>query len=417
MLLRRAPRSSTVVQKQSDFGGRQAMNPLHVSMWSVAQRLKWAGIVPLIAFIVMGCNKQAAQKKQAMSDGGGSTIVRAEKVTTYPDNRPSAKYRLNATDYGIVLKYGHGPRSCDYLGARDVWVWKYRDVYYMNYDGAGPKGWLSCLAESKDLVNWSTKGPVLRLGKPGTPDCASASYGTVYFHDGKWYMFYLGTPHTTPAPNYIPAFPYLTMEAESTSPTGPWVKHYDITPFRPRPGTYYSSTASPGYIVKHDGEYLMFFSASVDSPKIFRTLGIARTSNLQDSWKIDPKPILPLKEQVENTSIYFQKSDDTYFIFTNHVGIKNGLEYTDAIWVFWSKDLTKWNPANKAVVLDSSNCKWSKYIIGLPSVVRVGDRLAIFYDGNDSGRLPPGYESHMHRDVGLAWLNLPIRLPGEGSKK
>ena len=29
-------------------------------------------------------------------------------------------------------------------------------------------------------------------------------------------MFYLGTPHTTPAPDYIPAFPYLTLKARAT---------------------------------------------------------------------------------------------------------------------------------------------------------------------------------------------------------
>ena len=103
--------------------------------------------------------------------------------------------------------------------------------------------------------------------------------------------------------------------------------------------------------------------------------------------------------------------DTIYFIFTNHVGIKNGLEYTDAIWVYWSKNLTKWNPANKAIVLDSSNCKWSKFIIGLPSVVKVGNRLAIFYDGNKAPKIPPGAKSHMKRDIGLAWLNLPIILP------
>jgi hypothetical protein len=39
-------------------------------------------------------------------------------------------------------------------------------------------------------------------------------------------------------------------------------------------------------------------------------------------------------------------------------------------------------------------------------VVKIGNRLAIFYDapGNDS-------TSHMNRDVGLAWLGLPLHLP------
>jgi hypothetical protein len=57
------------------------------------------------------------------------------------------------------------------------------------------------------------------------------------------------------------------------------------------------------------------------------------------------------------------------------------------------------------------------HIIGLPSVLKVGSRLAIFYDGNGSGQMPGGVKSHMDRDVGLAWINLPIIPPGEGADK
>jgi hypothetical protein len=80
--------------------------------------------------------------------------------------------RLDAQDAGVVMKHGDGPNRCDYLGARDVWVWESGGTYYMHYDGAGPKGWLACLATSKDLINWTKFGPVLQLGKPGEDDSA-----------------------------------------------------------------------------------------------------------------------------------------------------------------------------------------------------------------------------------------------------
>jgi hypothetical protein len=35
----------------------------------------------------------------------------------------------------------------------------------MHYDGAGPKGWLACLATSTDLAHWAKKG---RSGKSET---------------------------------------------------------------------------------------------------------------------------------------------------------------------------------------------------------------------------------------------------------
>ena len=291
------------------------------------------------------------------------------------------------------------------LGARDIWVYQVGDTYHLHYDAAGPKGWLARLATSKDLVHWTKHGSVLDLGKPGEDDSASASYGTTYFDGRTWHMFYLGTPHVAPPPDLIPMFPYLTRKAKSDSPAGPWIKQKDVIPFQPKADTFYSATASPGQIIRQGDEYLMFFSGSTANP-CKRTLGLARTKNLDGPWTIDPQPIVPPAEQVENTSLYFQESNETWFLFTNHIGVDARGEYTDAVWVYWTADLNHWNAEQKAVVLDGGNCKWSTDCIGLPSVVKLGDRLAVLYDA-------PGGKSvsHMHRDVGLAWLNLPLEIP------
>jgi predicted GH43/DUF377 family glycosyl hydrolase len=150
----------------------------------------------------------------------------------------------------------------------------------------------------------------------------------------------------------------------------------------------------------------LFFSASMK-----RTLGIARTKDLNGPWSIDPQPIVPPEEQIENSSLYFEPANKTWFLFTNHIGV-DGHEYTDAVWVYWSKDLNAWDAKNKAVVLDGANCGWSKKCIGMPSVIAVGKRLAIFYDapgGNKTG--------HMNRDLGLAWLELPLTPPSEPVRK
>jgi predicted GH43/DUF377 family glycosyl hydrolase len=352
----------------------------------------------------------------ALSAGGGwrcSAADVAEKdapLIPYEDGRPQATLRMPAQDYGVVLRHGGGPQDCDQYGARDVWVFVAKGTYYMHYDAAGPTGWLCALATSTDLLHWNKRGAVLDLGKPGSDDSASASYGVTYFDGQQWQMFYLGTPHASPPPDRVPMFPYLTMKAQSASPAGPWRKQPGVVPFRPQSGTYCSTTASPGYIVKYGGEYLQFFSASVQEGgplgKIRRTIGIARTKDLNGTWRIDPNPIVPLEEQIENTSLYFEKIDKTWYLFTDHIGIRNGNEYTDAVWVYWTRDLTKWDPAKKAVVLDSRNCKWSTAIVGLPSVLAVGKRLAVFYDGLQSQQI-----SHMGRDVGLAFLPLPLRVP------
>jgi len=333
-------------------------------------------------------------------------FMHSSAAQKYSDGRPEAHLRMDALDYGIVLRYGDGPDQCDILGARDVWVFETDCTYYMHYDAAGPKGWLSSLAVSKDLVHWEKRGPILDFGEAGEEDAASASYGVTYYDGYEWHMFYLGTPNASNAPDLVPSFPYLTMKAKGTGPEGPWIKQKNIVPFRTKPDTYYSITASPGHVIKIGDEFLQFFSSTSripGNPYVQRTLGIARTKDLDGPWRVDSSPIVPITEQIENSSLYYEKSNKTWFLFTNHIGIEEGKEFTDAIWVYWSRDLNKWDPKNKAIVLDGMNCTWSEKCIGLPSVVKVNKRLAIFYDA------PGGTStSHMKRHVGLAWLDLPL---------
>ena len=199
------------------------------------------------------------------------------------------------------------------------------------------------------------------------------------------------------------------MKAYGKSPAGPWTKQRDVIPWRPTPGGYNSVTASPGFIIRRRGEYLQFYSAATQDPrtrKTRRSIALARTKNLNGPWALSAAPLLPLDEQIENTSLYYEPANRTWFLFTNHVGLRGGREYTDAVWVYWSKDPEKWDPRHKAVVLDTGNCKWTKNVVGLPSVVRVGKRLALFYDGLAEDSL-----SHMRRDIGLAWIDLPLQPP------
>ena len=330
------------------------------------------------------------------------------QLSSYIDGRPQATKRIECKDYGIVLRHGDGADSCDIFGAREANVNKENGVYYLFYDGAGKDGWRSCLAESKDLKQWTKKGAILNLGKPGANDSKSASSPWVIKEGETWHMFYLGTPNTSPAPDKIPAFPYLTMKAKSSSLAGPWIKQYNVIPFSTKEKSFYSVTASPGFIVKYKDRYIQFFSgASQDSSGTKRTLGMASTKNLNGEWSVNDKPLMPITEQVENSSMYYDANSKTWYLFTNHIGIDSQkTEYTDAVWMYWSKDIYNWNVINKAIVLDSSNCTWSKGAIGMPSVIKVGNKLALLYDAFE------GYSTyHMKRNIGLAWIDLPMQQP------
>src|ERR1700722_19542926 len=220
----------------------------------------------------LSTNLQAPEKLQRPSSKMNCRIIvallfladwlgkgEATPLTVYPDGRPHAELRVEAKDEGVIIKHGGGPGDCDIGGARDVTVVKDKGTYYLQYDGAGKKGWFTCQATSKDLVSWEKRGAILDYGQPGTMDSASASQSWLIHDGGWWHAFYLGTPNVNL--ERIPSFPYQTFKARSRSPAGPWKKQYDAQPFKAQKGTYYSDTASPGFVVKHKGEFLMFFSA------------------------------------------------------------------------------------------------------------------------------------------------------------
>ncbi|BBH18835.1 hypothetical protein Back11_01800 [Paenibacillus baekrokdamisoli] len=324
----------------------------------------------------------------------------------YSDGRPETHLTIPAEEYGIVLR--HGSAELDGYGIREPLVFECDGTYLMHYDASDEKtGWRNYLATSKDLIHWDKKGVILDLGAAGEDDSSCAVYGVTYLEDGVWHMFYIGSDYHREHPYDIPDFPYVTMKAKSDSPYGPWIKQ-DIIPFRMKENTYYSTTASSGAIVKDGDEYLQFFSASVlDSDNITkRTLGVARTKDLDGEWAIDPEPLFPLEEQIENSTVFYEEETETWFLFTNHVGINEIKEYTDAIWVYWTKDIQNWDVNNKALVFDGSMSTWSKSVIGAPSVFRQGNKLALYYDGVEGA----GFD-HFHRHIGLAWINLPIQLP------
>ena len=326
---------------------------------------------------------------------------------SYPDGRPTATLRLNAFGAIPILRHGSGPDKCDYLGAREAICFRSGGTYYLYYDGAGPTGWRACLATSRDLHHWDLKGPVLDLGAPGEDDSGTATSPWTVFDGSYWHMFYVGSRTTTPPPDRIPAVPYFTLAAKSRFPGGPWTKQKTVVPFRTKPGTYYADTASPGQVVEVGDEYLMFFSAAAyHGDRLKRTLSIARTRNLDRPWKLATEPILPRDQQVENSALYFEPSNRTWFLFTDHIGLDDQGEYTDSIWAYWSKDINNWDANKRAVVLDHTNCAWSVRCIGMPSVVQVGQRLALFFDAprTNSG-------NNMGRDIGLAWLRLPLTPP------
>lgn len=351
------------------------------------------------------------------------------------------KYVPGVTDRGVILRPdrpGGKHHAHDGGGVREAILNRVGDTYYLFYDGARPGAddksyWCACLAKSRDLTHWEKLGKALHASAEEHPesseqvyqDFRSASSPWVYCEGGKWHMFYVGAQYCSP--EGIPAVPYHTLPAVADSIEGPWRK-VNGEPGREKTVCFYSRmdrwnsiTSSPGHVLRNpkwrgegdreNRKYLMFFSGCYHDPTYMRGIGIARADSLDTCdaydapnptfWETDGKPILPLEHDLENASLYYEEANETWFLFANRV---HENAYTNAIWVYWTKDLETWNEQDRAVVLDGTVSTWAHGAIGLATVVKAdANTLALAYDGVEGTGT-----GHLGRCIGLAAVALPL---------
>ncbi len=94
-----------------------------------------------------------------------------------------------------------------------------------------------------------------------------------------------------------------------------------------------------------------------------------------------------------------------------------GIAFDDAIWVYWSSNLTYFPPENRAVVLNRTNVITPSFQvgrIGLPTLVEVLGRpqLAMIYDG---GGYRDDVSYNENCSVALAWIDRPLVPPPSSS--
>lgn len=137
--------------------------PRHRSLLAL-RRAVWAAV--MLALGILSGSPARAQSQIMPSPLEGA---RYQNLPGFPNGMPAPVYRLSAHDGGVVMTHGDGPNDCDMRGARDVYVFIDKGTYYMTYDGAGPTGWLSCLATSRDGLHWHKRGTrhAARFGQAG----------------------------------------------------------------------------------------------------------------------------------------------------------------------------------------------------------------------------------------------------------
>ena len=90
----------------------------------------------------------------------------------------------------------------------------------------------------------------------------------------------------------------------------------------------------------------MFFSRRPPLPSNAPSVSLAQRTWTARGRSIRSPSCRP-EEQIENTSLYFEETNKTWFLFTNHIGVDDRGEYTDSVWVYWSQDLNHWDRGTK----------------------------------------------------------------------
>ena len=343
-------------------------------------------------------------------------------------------YLSGVTDQGIVLQpdaVGGANYTWDGGGVREANINREGSTYYMYYDGASTFGenlWRACLATSTDLVHWTKQGKKLNAAIDDDPtgsakgyrDWRSASSPWIIKEGSTYYMFYLGCLNVFGGG--IPSSPYYTLLATSTSISGPWTKRNSAAGKEKHVPFYTDALhecSAPGCVIVNpkwtgasdivNKKYLLFTCGSF-AESIVRTNDLSTTDAYDAAtpnfWTYDPQYLFPPEDCPENSSMYYEPANGYYFLFVNHIRTPQK-DYTDAAWVYWTKDIDHWDQNNKAIVIDASVSTFAKGAVGMPTVVKVdSSKLALFYDGcvgTGTG--------HLGRSIGLAYIKLPLQPP------
>ena len=348
------------------------------------------------------------RRRRADRLGYASTRPRPAPDAPGPDQpRPPpapSRGRCAASDHGVVLTHGDGPGGCDVYGARDVVVWPVDGTLYMHYDGCGA-GRLAAVPgdeHGRALLDQARPGAgaraareprlrerlvrdavpprrhvasVLRRHAERHPAAGAGARGAVLHAEG-------GGVRARRAVDQAPGHRAVLAAAG------------DVLRGDRESGARSSSTTA---------QFLQFFSASAGEP-LQRTLGIARTTDLDGAWTIDPAPILPATEQIENAALYHEPANDTWFLFTNHVDAATST--TDAVWVYWTTDLDGMGSG-----APRGGARHDDVDVGEGRDRPARNRQPRRTSGALLRRRAGAGRGHTGRDIGLAWLPLPLTPP------
>lgn len=224
-----------------------------------------------------------------------SSVVREEEMQ-FVYNKIKTPYK-----HGIVFKH---PDSTKLIDSPSIFRWKRKwRMTYIIFDGRGYETWL---AESDNLIDWTSKGRIMSFTDTGWDANQKAGYmslldikwGGSYkpaAYEGKYWMSYLG--------GSVQGYEVGQLGvgiANTTDPglTEEWnrLPRPVLAANHPDARWFEKSTIYKSYIIhdkkKHTGKpFVMFYNAAGDTAK-YESIGMAISENMVDWKRYGSNPVI-----------------------------------------------------------------------------------------------------------------------------
>jgi Concanavalin A-like lectin/glucanases superfamily/Glycosyl hydrolases family 43/PKD domain len=318
------------------------------------------------------------------------TTITFELVVTDDDGATSTADTVNIGVKDVPMAFVKNPSTPILLGHTEPDVIKVGDTFYMYYRNDATKGASISVMSSTDGLNWVERGTVLTNSSSGW-DSAEVIAPSVYFDGSTYYLYYEADNANTPGKRAIGV-------ATASSPTGPFTKHSGNPILQPteawegHSSSVYGIVGTPVITKGPNGIFYLFyhgFKSGADR------VGVAYSNNPLGPWNKEPNnPILDLgpsgswdDAKVAPSSVYFDGATKVMVFYEGfngnqepiinwRIGIADGsIDSADGR----IKSLTR--RGAPAINLGAEG-SWDDTTVQLPSVIRIGDELWVYYSGN-----------------------------------
>lgn len=234
--------------------------------------------------------------------------------------------------------------------------------------------------------------PILEPGPPGAFDEHGVMPCCVFEHRGRVWLYYSGWSRRV-------SVPYSNWTGLAFSDDGgrTFRKAYPGPVLDRTPGEIYSATAA--FVVKQPGLWHMWYASGTEWVEIggkFEEVYRIRHGISTDGihWQRDNRELLPFRRRHEPTHRPgIIRLGGRWHMWFSHRGVEDFRDGSDAyrLGYAFSTDLENWTRDDAQAGLDVSGRGWDSTMTAYPYVVRVRNRILMFYNGNGFGETGFGY--------------------------